>query len=210
MVNMEEVDFLMVNCTFKVFFIYQHYIPCTLLYQLSVLKYPSWGYWIFQGPARHAFGSLPLIPSQSNPPRTSCEREITADQQVNVLVWKPIRVVGGEWSVLNWASQPAKHPQDGGHKEPPSFLSPFFPITTSCPFSLGAELAIDQLEPSCCPRPDHWPPKSNPIPYGNWLGAWSLALLGSLHVFIFWGNSYYPLAEPWAGHPRVVSSFVGY
>lgn len=89
-------------------------------------------------------GSLPLIPSHSAPPRTSCERLASKYLCLEAYWWG-----GREWSVLNWTCQPAIHPQGGEHMEPSSFLSPFLPITTSCPFCLKAKLAMDQLETFC-------------------------------------------------------------
>lgn len=40
MINMKEMEFLMPNCIFKMLYIYPYYIPCTVLYHLSLLKYP--------------------------------------------------------------------------------------------------------------------------------------------------------------------------
>ena len=49
--------------------------------------------------------------------------------------------------------------------------------------------------------------KSQPAPVWGW--TWSLALLGSSLVFIFWGNSCYYLSEPWAGCLLKETSFLG-
>lgn len=59
------------------------------------------------------------------------------------------RVISPELGILT-----IKHPQGEGYMELSSFLPPSFPITTSSSFCVGVQLAMDKLEPHCCPRPD--------------------------------------------------------
>ena len=84
-------------------------------------------------------GSLPLIPSHSAPPRTSCERLASKYLRLEAYWWG-----GREWSVLNWTCQPAIHPQGGEHMEPSSFLSPFLLLSVPLflPFSFFFPLSL--------------------------------------------------------------------
>lgn len=81
MINMKKMEFLMLSCFFKMFYMNLYYIPCTLVCHLSVListpestKYPR------ALPDTDAHSSLPLIPSHAIPPRTSCGRKIRLHQ----------------------------------------------------------------------------------------------------------------------------------